>query len=955
LSKETTFTYEANGNLSSQTDANSDTTNFGYNSNGDLTSVTDPLSHTLSYTYDDVGNMLTQTDANSHTTSLAYDQLNRLTSVTNALSQQTTFGYDANGNLTSTTDAESNTTTNSYDALNRLSRVTDALSNQTNYSYDQMDNLKTIEDAESHTTTFSYDAANQLISESDPLSNSTTYSYDNAGNLVNRTDANGDSTSYTYDNADRLTAIDYPGSNDVSYSYDNVGNITGMSNANVSVSQSFDAANQLTNASVTVGVVNKSISYTYDNVGNRATMTDHDGGVTTYTYDDANRLSSLVNPASQTTSYTYDNGDRLIRKDNGTYALYTHDDANRLLSVTNKDSLDTTLSSYSYQYDNAGNRTRMIEEGGDQTDYTYDDLYRLTGVTYPDSTTASYTYDAVGNRTQLVDSGTTNYTYDNADRLLSAGSISYGWDSNGNQISKAESGNTTTYAYDYENRMTGITFPDSSANSFIYYPDGLRFNLTDKAGTATYYLYDNFNALVETNSSGTTTARYTSGLGIDEWISMDRGGSSYAYQRDGLGSVVGLTDDSETLVASYSYDAFGSVRGETGSVVNPYRFTGREYDEESDLYFYRTRYYESEVGRFTTKDHFSGFLESPLSLNKYEYVNGNPINFVDPHGLLLGIIVVGIIAIVATQYVVKPAIESGTKAYTSLKEAESASQAAAQNLTPESYQQLQQSVVKAGANMTIAATQIPGTFSGGTPPTSIADVGVAATLGVISDIGSGDTAGSGNTGGTHGGGGGGTGSTVITLTSFTATTLQNGVLLEWKTASEIDNAGFHIWRSEEKDGEYIKITDSLILAEGDASTYTFIDENVKDGVTYYYKLEDIDIFDVSTFRYPVSSSPDKVLIIEPAQNAVFTPDTPPRFEWSDDRYSEFKFQFSDDNGRTIHEIPANGWMEETSITPPAAAWKEYAQTRCGQIIFWRVVGKNGQGQTFSEVRSLTIE
>ncbi|MEN8219196.1 MAG: RHS repeat-associated core domain-containing protein, partial [Pseudomonadota bacterium] len=327
----------------------------------------------------------------------------------------------------------------------------------------------------------------------------------------------------------------------------------------------------------------------------------------------------------QTTSYTYDNGERLIRKDyhNGTYALYTHDNANHLLSVINKDSLDSTLSSYSYQYDNAGNRTRMTEEGGDQTDYTYDDLYRLTGVTYPDSTTASYTYDAVGNRTQLVDSGTTNYTYDNADRLLSAGSISYGWDSNGNQISKVEGGNTTTYAYDYENRMTGITFPDSSANSFIYYPDGRRFNLTDKAGTATYYLYDNFDTLVEANSSGTTTARYTSGLGIDDWISMDRGGSSYAYQHDGLGSVVGLTDDSETLVASYSYDVFGSVRSETGNVVNPYRFTGRKYDGESELYFYRSRYYDPEIGRFITKDVYRGIINFSETLHRYAYVGSN--------------------------------------------------------------------------------------------------------------------------------------------------------------------------------------------------------------------------------------------------------------------------------------------------------------------------------------------
>jgi len=66
-------------------------------------------------------------------------------------------------------------------------------------------------------------------------------------------------------------------------------------------------------------------------------------------------------------------------------------------------------------------------------------------------------------------------------------------------------------------------------------------------------------------------------------------------------------------------------------------------------------------------------------------------------------------------------------------------------------------------------------------------------------------------------------------------------------------------------------------------------------------------------------------------------------------------RYSDDNGRTIHEIPAEEWMEETAMTPPLAAWKEYAQTRKGQIIHWRVLGKNEQGQTFSEVRSLSIE
>jgi hypothetical protein len=115
------------------------------------------------------------------------------------------------------------------------------------------------------------------------------------------------------------------------------------------------------------------------------------------------------------------------------------------------------------------------------------------------------------------------------------------------------------------------------------------------------------------------------------------------------------------------------------------------------------------------------------------------------------------------------------------------------------------------------------------------------------------------------------GGNIVNLTSFTTTASDGKVELKWETASEIDNAGFHIWRSEEKDGEYTKITDTLIPAKGDASTYTFIDEDVIDGVTYYYKLEDFDLFDVSTVRGPVSSNTDKVLIIGPATNVVFTP------------------------------------------------------------------------------------
>jgi len=887
LNKETTLTYDANGNLTSETDANNHTTTYGYNSYGDLTSVVDALSHTISFTYDNVGNMLSMTDANSNTTTYTHDALDRLTTVTNALSQQTTFAYDANGNQTSVTDAESNTTTYTYDALNRLTRVTDALSHQTNYTYDQMDNLKTIVDAESHTTTFTYDAANRLTSEADPLSHTTSYSYDSASNLTSRTDANGDTTTYTYDDTNQLTAIDYPGSNDVTYSNDNVGNVTGMSNANASVSYSYDAADRVTNVSVTAGALNKSVSYTYDNVGNRATMIDLDSGVTTYTYDNADRLTSLVNPASQTTSYIYDDADRLTRKDyqNGTYALYTYDDANQLLSVTNKNSSGTTLSSYTYQHDNAGNRTRMTEASGDQTDYTYDDLYRLTGVTYPDTTTATYTYDNVGNRTQLVDSGgTTNYTYDNADRLLSAGTTTYVWDNNGNQTSKVEGGNTMSYTYDYENRLTGITFPDSTTNSFTYYPDGRRLSATNKAGTTTYYFYDGFNALVETDSSRTTVARYTSGLGIDEWINMDRGGSSYTYHHDGLGSIVGLNDASETVVAAYQYYPFGAIKSQTGSIVNTYRFTGREYDIESNLYFYRARYYDAGTGRFTTKDSFPGVLQYPLSLNKYGYVLNNPINFIDPHG-----------------WIFRKIIDVFEKII--------------RRWDPRDLP---------------TSTSGPRGCGGG-----------------------------GNNGGSPGNGGGGPGQTIIELLSFTTEAGMGSVTLTWQTASEIDNAGFNLYRSTAEDDAYTKINKWLIPAKGesnDGATYSYQDLDVVSGKTYYYELEDIDLCGLSTFHGSVSITVGARGIVPtfPEDGAILRGYPPPTFEWEDAGFDKFKLQFSNRPDFKEGVITLPKWITDNSYTLDRREWRWIwlALRQQGKTIYWRVYGQDEAGNSLiSEVNS----
>jgi len=98
--------------------------------------------------------------------------------------------------------------------------------------------------------------------------------------------------------------------------------------------------------------------------------------------------------------------------------------------------------------------------------------------------------------------------------------------------------------------------------------------------------------------------------------------------------------------------------------------------------------------------------------------------------------------------------------------------------------------------------------------------------------------------------------TLIELSTFTATPSGRVVILEWTTASEIDNAGFNLYRAESEDGEYVKINNSLIPAKGSptsGTTYQYIDNEVRNRETYYYKLEDIDLNGTSTMHGPVSA------------------------------------------------------------------------------------------------------
>jgi RHS repeat-associated protein len=269
----------------------------------------------------------------------------------------------------------------------------------------------------------------------------------------------------------------------------------------------------------------------------------------------------------------------------------------------------------------------MVDLSGTTT-YGYDDLYRLTGVTYPNDDDVSYAYDANGNRTSMtVNGGTpTSYTYDDADQMTQAGGVSYTYDDSGNLTDRGDD----SFSYDYENRLVEATVSQTTA-SFTYNGLGRRVSKTVGANT-TDYLWSNAGSLPDVLYDGNY---YVYGLGLIS--KTDSQSNQLYYLADGLGSTTGLTDDQGDVVGTYTYDVFGALRSESGGQANAFKFTGQQLDDETSFYYLRARYYDPAVGRFPSRDPFRGLLSRPQSQNPYPYVINNPALYVDPYGLLFGL------------------------------------------------------------------------------------------------------------------------------------------------------------------------------------------------------------------------------------------------------------------------------------------------------------------------------
>lgn len=676
----TKYEYDVKGNISKVTNPLGLTTGFSYDANGNLATVTDSTDATTSYSYDSAGNIVTSTDPKGAVTKYIYDNRNHLIKTIDPNGNATTSSYDLSSNKLSDTDANGNTTKHEYNSQNQLIKTTDALGNVTRYSYGGSgcsscggggnDKLTSITDANNNATSYEYDQLGRLARETDPLGNVTSYTYDVTGNLTSKTDALGITISYNYDVNGRLLKKTYPDGTEECFTYDVKGNILTASNKNISYTFSYDAAGRVLSSTDSNG---KAITYAYDISGNKTQTTYPEGSVVSYSYDTAGRLAKISNGGGGTYSYTYDKLGRRTKLayPNGASANYAYDTVGRLTNLDHKASNGNTIASFAYTLDKAGNRLSKAEPDG-KTYYNYSKIYQLLQAqpsaphSRDNEPSENYSYDLVGNRLsgpwKHVD-----YTYGLGNQLLFGKHAEYSYDKNGNLIAKNfrrhcekhggdshhnhhdHDGRQWKYSYEFENRLIKAETKhghETTTVTYRYDPFGRRIekrikegeNCRDENAVIHSYFYDEKTIILENISTGegrhkkTETSRYVHGSGIDEPLAMTRDNEVYYYHADGLGSIVALTDKKQKIVEGYEYDSFGNLKDRDSTPIQPFTYTGREWDKETGLYYYRARYYDPMEGRFINEDPIPLKNRTNNQLNSYTYAINNPINFNDPSG-----------------------------------------------------------------------------------------------------------------------------------------------------------------------------------------------------------------------------------------------------------------------------------------------------------------------------------
>jgi RHS repeat-associated protein len=555
------------------------------------------------------------TDRLSHTTTYAYDNLYRLTGVTNANSEETAYTYDAVGNRLTLTDPEDNSTTWTYDHLNRLLTDTNELSD---------------------TRSFAYDAVGNLVKKTDRLGRVTEYVYDNLYRQTSEVWKDGMSTvrtlSFTYDLAGQLLSASDP-SADYDYEFDGLRRVTEMTSDlagladNVVFTNVYDVVGNRTSLAAAIDGTDDFLNtYAYDNLYRltRVTQAEQSGGNAVsdkrvdFAYNALGQWSSITRYASLSTA-------ELVAM-----TSYGYDLANRLTSIAHQDNTPATFAGYDYTYD-AANRITSIDSHLDGlSEFTYDNAAQLTDADHASQTDESYTYDDNGNRTGGdYDTDPNNLTVEDSD-------YTYAYDDEGNRVVRTDktTGDYVQYTWDHRNRLTLITFKNSSnattkrvGYEYDAFDRRVRKRVDDN-GNGTWdrgeqYVYDGAHIALQFDDAGDLTRRNLFGPAIDQILASEFiGDDTHWYFADHLGTVRDVYSYDDVLNDLVSeghieYDSFGNiVDGAAAAEEAHFAYTGREWDADAELFYYRHRWYDAKLGQFISQDPI-GFQAEDPNLRRY--------------------------------------------------------------------------------------------------------------------------------------------------------------------------------------------------------------------------------------------------------------------------------------------------------------------------------------------------
>jgi RHS repeat-associated protein len=626
---------------------------------------------TLRFTNDAYGRRLSQTDSVGRVTTYQYqpDGFQNTASVTYPGNVVDRYAYDGYGRRTTVTNALWETTSTQYDLLNRTTLLTDALGNATQQQQGRAF-LDQVIDPESQRHTFQrnvlgwdtvrvdprgqvtrlrYRVDGQTVSTINRRGQVVELDYDAQGRLVQQR-ADGTVTTLEYDPAGRFMVVVNGESRDTTH-LDTRGrpvrHVSIRNGQRYAVESGWNT-NEGARSLVSYVAGGMEIETSRFGFATERVLAGTEAGDTLFTGEAATRFESRGDgtlawmrlPTGLRMDFTY--------SPNGPWVTgVTFSDAavNSALGLTyGRDALGRVSSrgdaggSWVYGYDAAGRLDRYgpvtmtqqyvctggDDDGGGGIGSPVTGLPVCHWTFVPDSSgIVTFSYDSAGNPAgydAAVDAG---------NRLARLGEYTMQYDADGNLTHRYRNGALEqTLSWNSLGQLTSVWTSGTGTTTFGYDGIGRRVRKTAPNGTVTRYVYDGDQIAMELDGAGNVVATYTYFQGIDQPQSVKRGGQRYYYVRDHLGSITGLVNGGGALANQYRYDAWGNAQQAQEAVPNPFRFTGREYDAETGLYFHRARYYDPRIRRFVSED--PAGLEGGVNL--YAYVGNDPVNFRDPTG-----------------------------------------------------------------------------------------------------------------------------------------------------------------------------------------------------------------------------------------------------------------------------------------------------------------------------------